>query len=221
MSEITHFVFVDFENVPSVDLTLVSGKPVHVTLLIGNKQTKLDTLLSVQLNQFAGQVRPVMVGASGRNALDLTLAYYLGEATRLNPGVSYHIVSKDKDFDPLIAHLRTMEVRIARCDSVAALPFVTVRKRGTTKSPFPVEKPAPAPKTAVAPKAKPSVDKYPKLLEQVTSGKNRPGTRARLMHHIHTLYGQKSSPEQLTAVVNRLIGAKVITIAESDKVTYL
>ncbi|MBI2498594.1 MAG: hypothetical protein HYV75_11965 [Opitutae bacterium] len=70
----THFVFVDFENVPSIDLALVAGKPVHVTLLIGKNQTKRETSLSVQLHAHAGQVAPIEVGASGRNALDMVLS---------------------------------------------------------------------------------------------------------------------------------------------------
>lgn len=31
----TQYVFIDFENVPSLDLGLIEGKSVHVTLLIG------------------------------------------------------------------------------------------------------------------------------------------------------------------------------------------
>ena len=39
---LTHFVFVDLENVPVIDLGLVEGKPVHVTLMIGKNQKKMD-----------------------------------------------------------------------------------------------------------------------------------------------------------------------------------
>jgi len=73
-------VFVDFENVPEVDLGLVEGKPVHVTILIGKNQKKIDLPLVQQIRRLAAQVELVEVGASGRNALDLTLAYYLGQA---------------------------------------------------------------------------------------------------------------------------------------------
>jgi len=66
--------------------TLVGrGKSVHVTLLIGKKQTKLDLALVQQMRRVPDQVELVEVGASGHNALDLTLAYYLGRAAERSP----------------------------------------------------------------------------------------------------------------------------------------
>lgn len=217
----THFVFVDFENVPKVDLALLADKPAHVTLLIGQKQTKIDTTLSVQLNEFAAQVTPVLVAASGRNALDMILAGYLGQAVERHKDADFHIVSQDKDFDPLVAHLNAKGVRVARHASFAGLPFVTARKKIPTKPPFLVAPATVATKATSSPKPKTPTDKYLKLREQIKSGKNRPGTRAKLMHHIHTLYGQKSTPEQLTAVIENLLAGGVIAINEQDKVTYL
>jgi hypothetical protein len=120
----TYFVFVDFENVQKVDLALIEGKPVHVTLLIGKNQTKVATSLFAQVSRLPGQVLVVEVGGSGRNALDLTLAYYLGRAIEQIPEANYAIVSKDKDFDPMIAHLGTNGIQIVRKDSFATLPFL-------------------------------------------------------------------------------------------------
>lgn len=222
----THFVFVDFENVPVVDLGLVEGKPVHVMLLIGNKQTWLDLPLVRQIHRLAAQVELVEVGASGRNALDLTLACYLGQAVQRTPGADFHIVSKDKDFEAMIGHLQAKGVKVARHDSFAALPFlVPARKSPLSKPPFPAKteaasKPGTTAKTAVSPIRKKTADNYAKLLEQIRSGKNRPGTRAKLMHHVHTVYGQKSTTEQQAAIVNRLICTGVIAIDDKGKVTY-
>lgn len=211
------FVFVDFENVPTVDLGLVAGKPVHVTLLIGKKQTWLELSLVQQMRRVHDQVDLVEVGASGRNALDLTLACYLGQAIHRSPGAEYFIVSKDKDFDAMIGHLQNKGTRVTRHDSFATLPFLALPKNVNQAK----KAAAPKPKAPAAPKVRALVEKYPKLLEQIKSGKHRPGTRAKLMHHIHTLYGQKSTPEQLTAVIVRLIGDKAVTIDDKDKVTYL
>lgn len=43
-SPINH-VFVDFENVPKVDLTILGSKAANFTLLLGPRQTKLDVAL--------------------------------------------------------------------------------------------------------------------------------------------------------------------------------
>ena len=119
-----YFVFVDFENVPDVDLGLVTGKPAHVMLLLGKHQKKLDVALVQQIRRFADQVELVEVGASGHNALDLTLAYYLGRAAQRDPEAHFCIISKDNDFDPMISHLRSQQIEIARYASFAALPFL-------------------------------------------------------------------------------------------------
>ena len=213
----TNFVFVDFENVPKVDLGLVEGKSAHVTLLLGKNQTWLELPLVHQIRRLAAQVELVEVGASGRNALDLTLACYLGQAIQRLSGAEFFIVSKDKDFDAMLAHLQCKGTKVTRHDSFAALPFLALPKNVAQAK----KSTAPKPKASTTPKVRAHVDKYPKLLEQIKSGKHRPGTRAKLMHHIHTLYGQKSTPEQLTAVIHRLIGDKAVTIDNKDKVTYL
>ena len=62
--------------------------------------------LARKLLKYAGQVALVETGRSGKNALDLVLAHYLGEARKADPQGYFHIVSKDKDFDALIGHLK-------------------------------------------------------------------------------------------------------------------
>src|SRR6476659_8232829 len=115
----TYFVFVDFENVQKVDLALIEGKPVHVTLLIGKNQTKVAPTLLAQVSALPSPVIVVEVGASGRNASDLTLAYYLGRAVEQIPEANYAIVSKDKDFDPMLGHLVASGTQVVRKDSFA------------------------------------------------------------------------------------------------------
>jgi hypothetical protein len=222
----THFVFVDFENVPKVNLAAVQGKPVHVALLIGKNQKKLETAFSLQMHQYASQITPIEVGASGRNALDITLACYLGQEIQRTPDAEFFIVSKDKDYDPMLSHLKASGMKVSRHDAFAALPFLKpVKKSGSTKPPFQVKVEAAANagtpiKQAAPPANKKTADAYAKLLDQIRNGKHRPGTRAKLMHHIHTVYGQKSTEEQQTAVVNRLINDRIVSIDAQDKVTY-
>ena len=184
---ITHFVFVDFENVPTVDLGLVEGKPVHVTLLIGKKQTWLDLPLVRQIHRLAAQVDLVEVGASGRNALDLTLAYYLGRAIQRSPGAQFCIVSKDKDFEPMIGHLCGKGIIASRLDSFAALPFLPKpRKPSPVKVAAPIKASAPAKAAAVA-KALPQDERLEKLITRLKNNTApRPKKRSSLLARIGT-----------------------------------
>ena len=59
---LTHFVFVDFENVPSVDLDAIGAHPVHVTLLIGKNQKKLEVALVQQILRLTTRVDLLEVG---------------------------------------------------------------------------------------------------------------------------------------------------------------
>jgi len=58
-------------------------------------------------------VQLVRLTATGKNALDFTLAYYVGRAVAADPTGFFHIVSKDTGYDPLIEHLRSKHIRAA------------------------------------------------------------------------------------------------------------
>lgn len=214
---ISHLVFVDFENVPSVDLDAIGGLPVLVTLLIGKNQTKLDTALVMQIQRRPAQVRLIEAGASGRNALDLILAYYLGCAATESAGVELHIVSKDKDFDPLISHLRGRKVAVSRSESFATLPFL----RGKT-APATHKKPAPAGKKAVA--VDPAARRDATLEKLISRLKNnlgpRPKRKTSLLHHINAAFGNRLTEEEMSAIVGQLIADRVLAIDAEGKVTY-
>jgi hypothetical protein len=215
----SHFVFVDFENVPEVDLSAIRAQPVHVTLLIGNKQKKIDLELVEQIQAFAAQVKLVKVGASGHNALDLTLACYLGRAIERAPGGNFAIVSKDKDFAPMIAHLLDQDLEVARYDSFNALPFLHHRK------------PAAPPKSAVLAKAesvksaqakKPPEDRRVNVIARLKNpaNRNRPADETALRAYIKTALGKEASDTKVGDIVRELRDSRALTVDPNSKVTY-
>jgi hypothetical protein len=212
-----HHVFVDFENIPSVDLTPIEDLPVLVTLLIGGVQNKLDTGFVEQIHAQAAKVRIVKLAASGRNALDLTLAYYLGRAVAEHEKAELHIVSRDKDFEPLIAHLRAKHVNISRSESFAALPFLSTSK----PAPSTRERPAPQKKPAEAVKRVP-VDRVAKVFARLQNplNRNRPSTERALRAHIATALGKESSEEKIETVLGQLRAKSVLAIDARGKVVY-
>jgi hypothetical protein len=215
-SEIVHYVFVDFENVPTIDLGVIEGKPVHVTLMIGRNQKKIDLALVHQIKRHASRVELIEVGAAGHNALDLTLAYYLGQAVLGAPQAEFHIVSKDTDFDPLIAHLLAQKIRASRHGMFATLPFLPQPKPVAPK-----KNPA-APKNIAQPK-EPSVadDKFGKLLARLKNHAGpRPKKRSSLLAHIQTAYGNKLPDEELNSLVDELTQRGILTIDAKDRVGY-
>ncbi|MEO6876227.1 MAG: PIN domain-containing protein [Opitutaceae bacterium] len=199
-----HFVLVDFENVPNVDLALVAALPVQVALLIGKNQKTMDYDLTSQIHQQAAQVRLVKVNATGRNALDIILACYLGQAVQRHPGAQFYIVSKDKDYDPLISHLLSKEVKVARATSFDSLPFL------------------PRPKRAAAATVKPAVDRRAKLIARLKNPSNqaRPSSGKALLAHIKTALGNEATETKVADILHELIKEHALTIDPKDRVDY-
>lgn len=227
----TYFVFVDFENVQDVDLSPIADQPVQVTLLLGKNQTKLDLELVKQLQQFGTQVKLIEVGGSGRNALDLTLACYLGRAIEQAPSANFAIVSKDKDFAPMVAHLLAHEVDVARYDSFRALPFLTHPQQASPSKTPPTagSKPTPAKKASThtkahtAPPPNPPLrpDRFEKLIVRLkNAAQPRPKKKSSLLARINTDFGNKLSPAESAAKLDELVSRGVVTIDSSDKVDY-
>lgn len=121
-------VFVDFENVHKIELTVIGHKTVSFTLLLGANHTKLDVSLVERMMEHASSVQLLRLSSSGNDALDFALAFYLGKAVTLDPTGHFHIISKDKGFDPLVEHLRRRHVNIHRHDNFSTLPFIAPAK---------------------------------------------------------------------------------------------
>lgn len=118
-----NYVFVDYENVPDVDLSMIGEKTVYLTLLLGVRQTKLGTDLVEKLMAYAASVQLVRLESAKKNALDFTLAYYLGRAMQADPNAYFHVISKDTGFDPLIEHLQKRQLRVKRHPDCKTLTF--------------------------------------------------------------------------------------------------
>jgi hypothetical protein len=200
----TYFVFQDFENVREINLALIEGKAVHVTLLIGKKQTWLDLSLVRQIHRFAAQVELVEVGASGHNALDIILGCHLGQAIERNPGAEFFIVSGDKDFEPMIAHLQSRGIKVTRHESLAGLPFLVSRK-------------TPPPKSASSAKPKPRVDRLEKLIAHLRN--SPPSNRTKLEHMIMAFFKPSLPAGGMKGVIAELVKRNAIVIDATGKVT--
>jgi hypothetical protein len=215
MPETIHYVFVDFENVPTIDLGAIEGKPVHVTLMIGKNQKKIDLTLVHQIKRHADRVELIEVGAAGHNALDLTLAYYLGQAVLNAPHAHFHIISKDTDFDPLIAHLLGQKIRASRHGAFATLPFLPQPKSSAPKKTAAVKNAAPVKSSSLA------EDKFEKLLARLKNNSApRPKKWASLLAHINTAYGNKLSDVELNLLVDELKNRGILSIDAKDRVSY-
>lgn len=202
-----HHVFVDFENIQEVDASVVGTRSVNFTILLGAKQTRLDAGLVEKLMEHAASVQLIRLASSGRNALDLTLAYYLGRTVSAHPSASIHIISKDTGFDPLVEHLRSRHIQACRHDSFATLPFSGKPKTAAIK-----------PKAPKAPAPEDPLFRTLTNLEKISP--TRPKRKGTLVSLVKTWLGKDATEADATALVERLQQAGHITIGDKDALTY-
>lgn len=132
-------VFLDYENVHQIDLSLIGAESVSFTLLVGAKQSKLDTDLVQRMMEHSASVHLVKLKSSGKNALDFVLAYYLGRAALADPAAHFHIIAKDGGYDPLIEHLRERHINVRRHASCADLTFTWPGKAPPPSGPIAIK----------------------------------------------------------------------------------
>jgi len=217
----THFVLVDFENRPDIDLALIAGHPVKVTLFLGLK-SKLKAALVEQITTLPFEVRLVKIGMTKKNALDFVLTYHLGEMLARYPRGHYYIVSGDKkDFEPLVTYLQANHFHVSRHEDIASLPFLQPLKTITPAKSAAPTKPAAATKAAV-PKPKPAEDRRAKVEARLkdSTNRNRPGTRKTLVAYLKTALGKDTTDAQIQSMMDRLLSQKVLAIADNGKVSY-
>lgn len=240
-----HHVLVDFENVQEIDLSVIGRKSVSFTLFVGARQTKLSAALVEKLMAHADSVQLVRLQSSGRNALDFTLAYYLGRAVTADPTGEFHIVSGDTGFDPLIDHLRSRHLQVRRHDDCTTLPGAAPAKPAgqppkQPDEPVKAAKPARSSKSSEHPKppmSKPPLAKQPDLLglnavsglteieKQVLehlrrSGHSRPKKSRTLVSHLKAFCESKAFETNVDDLIASLRRAGHLSIGERDVVTY-
>jgi hypothetical protein len=196
----TNYVLIDLQNVPQ-EADLVSGlgrDQFKLLLFFGSEQKKLLEKTTARLEQMGVNAEAIMISGHGRNALDFHIAYYIGEYARGDRSARFHIVAKDKGYDPLIHHLNTKKGVIARrVKSVAR-----IQAKNCTES------------QSLAMQLEPVVKR---LLAPTTT---RPTTRKKLENWIVSQFPHQFSDSTAPGVVQELERCKHIFIKE-ENVTYV
>ncbi|MCH9696234.1 MAG: hypothetical protein K0U72_17090 [Gammaproteobacteria bacterium] len=125
----TEYILIDFENVQPKNLAILEAHPFKVFVFIGANQTKVPRHVAVAMQTMGERAKYVEIDGSGPNALDFHIAYYLGELCTRDSAGSYHVISKDKGFDPLIRHLKGKKIKVRRENDLAEIPNLRIPKK--------------------------------------------------------------------------------------------
>lgn len=196
----TNYIFIDFENVTDIDLSLIKDKPVKVILLVGAQRKTLPIRLAAQLISFAAQVELVEMQHGGKNALDLLLSVYLGLKKATDPEGIFNIVSGDTDYDPVINQLKSQDTRIKRFKTFAEIPLLVDWKKASPDKRLKV---------------------YQSKLTSVSlKGAGNPATLKTLKSSISAHFFHQLTDHEIEAVVSDLKKCKALQVSKDGKVAY-
>ena len=185
----TNYVLIDFENVQPKNLNILANHPFKVFVFIGANQTKVPRHVAVAMQALGDKARYVEIDGSGPNALDFHIAYYIGELSAADPSGSFHVISKDRGFDPLIRHLKGKKIRVRRESDLAEIPNLRIPKKA---------------------KKDDKIDAIVKNL--VGRGHTRPRKVKTLQNTINNLISETLTEAELAALVKELEKRKLIIV---------
>jgi len=189
----TNYVLIDFENVQPKNLGLLGEQPFEVYVFIGANQTKLPRNVVVAMQALGQRAQYVEIDGSGPNALDFHIAYYMGALTAADSEGNFHIVSRDKGFDPLIRHLKGKKIRVRRIVDVAEIPKLRIPGKTETSE---------------------MIDLIVRNL--IGRGHSRPRKVRTLQNTIDNLVSDKLNEDDLAELIGELEKRKLIAIKNGN-----
>ena len=192
-----NFVLIDSENVKPESIEKLKHEHFRVLVFVGTNQKRLDFAIAHAVQSLGSNGMYVPISGNGPNALDFHIAYYIGKLSAAYPDAYFHIISKDKGFDPLIKHLKEQKIFCSRSSSVSEIPLVKSSEK-------------------LHPKER-AADFYVKRI--ATAKAPRPATVTSLQRAILSHFYKQFSPEDVANVVEALKQAGHIVIT-GKKVAY-
>jgi PIN domain-containing protein len=192
----TNFVLIDSENVKPEYIEKLKHEHFRVVVFVGANLKRLDFAIVNAVQSLGSKGSYVQISSHGPSALDFHIAYYIGRLAAAYPDAYFHIISKDKGFDPLIKHLKNQKIFCSRWASVLDIPLLKA--------------------TDDLPPAQRAAEFYEK---RIRLAKARPATVASLqsaiLSHFHKMISEKDAAEVLQALI-----AAGHVVVNGRKITY-
>lgn len=212
-----NYVLVDYENVQVKSLELLKDEHFRVRVFLGPNNTRLPVELVLAMQELGERAEYVVLGTSGRNALDFHIAYYLGKLAVVEPSGFFHIISKDTGFDPLIQHLKSKKIFAARSASIEEMPCFLAH-------PFAANQPqvaVPAQKSNIVP-SKPKLEELINVAvdDLIKRKASKPRTTKTLWSTIHARCGKDIPSSDIDAVYEALVKQGYVRV-DGAKISYV
>jgi hypothetical protein len=188
-----NYVLIDYENVQPKNLELLASDEFKVLVFVGQNQAKIPFDLADSMQLLGKNARYVQITGNGQNALDFHIAYYIGELAAGEPDAFFHIISKDKGFDPLINHLKERKIHVHREKDIGEIPLLQLADTSSID------------------------EKISAVVKNLGGrGQSRPRKVTTLSNTINSLFNPKLSAKELSALVKEMEKRKLIVINKNN-----
>jgi hypothetical protein len=214
----TNYVLVDFENVQPDSLTALAAGQFRVKVFVGASQAKgrISFELVHSMQTLGANAEYVKIARTGKNAVDMHIAYYVGRLLEKEPSAVIHIVSKDTDFDPLVEYLQAKGSACKRVKSIAEIP-----KQAAQRAAQPATKGAKHTPHVPSPR-RPHAEKLAPIIKHLHSLSGKPATSKKLTQTIASYFKQHGGelPDKTVALlIDELVRLKYVS-QNNGKVSY-
>jgi hypothetical protein len=193
MSSRTNYILIDYENVQPKNLEILLNHPFKVIAFVGANQTKIPFDLADAMQALGENATYIKISGNGQNALDFHIAFYIGEISAKHPEATFHIISRDTGFDPLIRHLKAKKIRVQRDTDLAEIPVLRM------------------------PNATSSDEKIEAVVRNLTGrGSSRPRKMKTLSNPINSLFAEKLADTELVELIEELQKRKFIAVNQGN-----
>ncbi|WP_427453930.1 PIN domain-containing protein [Litorimonas sp. WD9-15] len=194
---LTNYVLIDFENVQPKNLNVLKGEHFKIYLFLGAKQTRIDVPLATAMHEFGPErARYIRVSETRANALDFHMTYYLGQLVTRDPDAYFHLITKDKGFDPLIDHLMLENINVRRREALADIPISNISKDADLD------------------------EKFDAIIKNLIGrGQAKPRTEKTLKNVMRNVFKEGLTKTEVNALYNKLTASNYITSSD-NKISY-
>lgn len=204
----THYVFIDLENIQPEHMSVLDGKDSKIMVFVGENQSKISFDLARSVQHLGENAEYIKIKGTGPNALDFHIAFYIGQFSKENRDAHFHIISKDKGFDPLIKHLESRKIWAKRHKDISTLSFL---------------KPANAAKKKQVQVSKPTISaieegRVQKIVKFLTSrGNARPRKLKTLSNAVNSLFSKSLGKDELNALIDELVKRGIVVVNSNER----
>ena len=200
-----NYVLIDLENIQPEHLSVLAGQNFKVLVFVGQNQAKLSFDLVSAVQHLGKNAEYIKIQGNGPNALDFHIAFYIGQFSAENSDAHFHIISKDKGFDPLIRHLESKQIQVHRHKAISEIPL---------PKPVKAKKASQGPKSASSAIKAENIQKIVEFL--IARGSAKPRKLKTLSNSINALFSKNLTENELKALIDELVKRGVVIVSSNQ-----